>query len=65
MQDIIYHSGYYDQAHFIHDFKSIMKISPMEFFKQCKGKFYLTRPFYIEVDELIKLSRSECIYADF
>jgi hypothetical protein len=42
-----------------------MKISPMEFFKQFKGKFYLTRPFYIEVDELIKLSRSECIYADF
>jgi AraC-like DNA-binding protein len=54
IQDIIHHSGYYDQAHFIHDFKSIMKISPLEFYKLCKGKFYLTRPFYIEEDEVIK-----------
>jgi AraC-like DNA-binding protein len=54
IQDIIHHSGYYDQAHFIHDFKNIMKISPLEFYKLCKGKFYLTRPFYIEEDEVIK-----------
>jgi AraC-like DNA-binding protein len=52
MQDIVYLSGYYDQAHFIRDFKSMMKISPCEFFKQSNGKFYLTRPFYIGEDEL-------------
>jgi AraC-like DNA-binding protein len=54
LQDIIYFSGYYDQSHFIHEFKSIMKVSPLEFLKKSKGKFYLTRPFYLD-DEDIKL----------
>ena len=53
--DILYSSGYYDQAHFIHDFKSIMKLSPLEFLKKCKGNFYLTRPFVIEDTELTKV----------
>jgi AraC-like DNA-binding protein len=52
IQDIIHYSGYYDQAHFIHEFKSIMKISPGELLKQSNGKFFLTRPFYIEEEEL-------------
>jgi AraC-like DNA-binding protein len=70
IQDIIYHSGYYDQAHFIHEFKSIMKISPGELLKQSNGKFFLTRPFYIEPEELLaipdkKTSRYEYEFADY
>jgi AraC-like DNA-binding protein len=54
LQDIVHFAGYYDQAHFIHDFKNIMKISPMEFLKQSNGKFYLTRPFYVEEEDAKK-----------
>jgi AraC-like DNA-binding protein len=63
LQDIVYYSGYYDQAHFIHEFKSIMKVSPLEFFKLCNGKFYLTRPFYIEEEDAKNFSRSQYEYA--
>jgi AraC-like DNA-binding protein len=43
--ELVYHCGYYDQAHFINEFHHIMKESPMHFIKLTGGKFYLNRPF--------------------
>jgi AraC-like DNA-binding protein len=40
IMDIIHETGYYDQSHFIHEFKEIMKITPQEFLNECRGKFY-------------------------
>ncbi|PKQ60287.1 hypothetical protein BZG02_20015 [Labilibaculum filiforme] len=46
--DIVCECGYYDQMHFIHEFKSIMNCTPQSFMKKCKGRFYFHRPFLIE-----------------
>jgi len=46
--ELIYACGYYDQAHFIHDFKSIMKFTPNDFLKHTSGKFYLLHPYFFE-----------------
>ena len=43
--ELVYHCGYYDQAHFINEFHNIMKESPLHFIKLTGGKFYLNRPF--------------------
>lgn len=45
--DLIYSCGYYDQSHFIHDFKDIIKATPYQFLKLTGGKFYLKRPYFI------------------
>jgi AraC-like DNA-binding protein len=45
--DIVCECGYYDQMHFIHEFKSIMGCPPQKFLEQCKGQFYFLRPFII------------------
>ena len=42
--ELVYHCGYYDQAHFINEFHHIMKESPLDFIKLTGGKFYLNRP---------------------
>ncbi|MEE4198408.1 MAG: AraC family transcriptional regulator [Bacteroidales bacterium] len=44
--ELIYSCGYYDQAHFIHDFKNIMKSTPNNFIKHNHGQFFLMRPNY-------------------
>ena len=36
-QDIIHQLGYFDQAHFIHDFKKFSGLSPLEYFKNHPG----------------------------
>lgn len=43
-QDIVYRFGYYDQSHFIHDFKSVTGYTPRKFidFRQ-HGAIYLDR----------------------
>ncbi len=45
--EIIYNCGYYDQMHFIHEFKQIMGYSPLKFLKKCDGTFFFERPFII------------------
>ncbi len=47
ISEVIHQTGYYDQAHFIHEFKEIMKASPQEFLNLCKGKFYYFRAYKI------------------
>lgn len=42
--EIIYNCGYYDQMHFIREFKYIMKATPDYFLKICNGTFYFERP---------------------
>lgn len=37
--DIICSCGYHDQMHFIHEFKSVMKCTPMKFLKISKSNF--------------------------
>ena len=43
--ELVYRCGYYDQAHFINEFKTLMKESPYHFLSMTKGHFYLNRPF--------------------
>ena len=45
--DIAHQCGYYDQAHFIHEFKKIMKISPHEYVRKRKERFYYHRAYAI------------------
>lgn len=45
--DIIYSCGYYDQMHFIHEFKNVMKYTPSEFLRISQGKFYFNRPIIV------------------
>jgi len=42
--ELAYLCGYYDQSHFIHDFKSIMKCSPEKYIDLQEGKIYLHLP---------------------
>lgn len=43
--DLVERCGYYDQSHFIHEFKTIMKQSPRQYLKTSHGSFYLDRPY--------------------
>ena len=43
--EMIYHCGYYDQSHFIKEFKFFMKESPHQFLHKSEGHFYYNRPF--------------------
>jgi len=43
--DLVDRCGYYDQSHFIHEFKAIMKKSPLQYLKSSRGSFYLNRPY--------------------
>jgi AraC-like DNA-binding protein len=45
--DIAHQCGYYDQAHFIHEFKKIMKMSPREYLRKRKERFYYHRAYAI------------------
>jgi len=45
--DIAHQCGYYDQAHFIHEFKKIMKLSPREYMRKRQGRFYYRRAYAI------------------
>jgi AraC-like DNA-binding protein len=42
--DVFCTCGYYDQMHFIHEFKEIMNTTPSHFLKICEGHFYFNRP---------------------
>jgi len=42
--EMAYSCGYYDQSHFIHDFKNILKISPEEFVSRIVNNYYLFHP---------------------
>ncbi|MCI9554034.1 MAG: AraC family transcriptional regulator [Oscillibacter sp.] len=35
---LAFDSGYFDQAHFIHDFKKFTAEAPYRFFKSCRAK---------------------------
>jgi len=41
--NIAHQCGYYDQAHFLHEFKKIMRISPGEYVRRQLGRFYFNR----------------------
>lgn len=43
--ELVFRCGYYDQAHFINEFHSIMKEAPTQFMKTTGGNFYLNRPY--------------------
>ncbi|MEF8812118.1 MAG: AraC family transcriptional regulator [Bacteroidales bacterium] len=43
--EIVYDCGYYDQPHFVREFKSIMKASPRQYQRSSRGKFYINRPY--------------------
>jgi len=43
--DLVDRCGYYDQSHFIHEFKAIMKKSPLQYLKSSRGSFYLDRAY--------------------
>ena len=43
--ELVFRCGYYDQAHFINEFHTIMKESPTQFIKTTGGNFYLNRPY--------------------
>ena len=43
--ELIHQCGYYDQSHFIKEFRSIMKESPHHFLRTTGGHFYLNRPY--------------------
>lgn len=43
--DLVDRCGYYDQSHFIHEFKAIMRQSPLQYLKSNQGSFYLNRPY--------------------
>jgi len=46
--DIVYKCGYYDQAHFLHEFKSIMKESTKYYLNPHRGNFYFNRPYAVK-----------------
>lgn len=48
LSEILFLGGYFDQSHFIHEFKEVMKITPNELLQQSKGNFYITRGFRLE-----------------
>jgi AraC-like DNA-binding protein len=43
--ELVHRCGYYDQSHFIREFRAIMKESPCHFLKTSGGNFYLNRAF--------------------
>jgi len=43
--EIVLKCGYYDQPHFVHEFKSIMKESPRHYVNKKRGRFYVSRPY--------------------
>jgi len=43
--ELVYHCGYYDQAHFINEFHKIMKETPLHYTKSIERNIYLNRPF--------------------
>jgi len=45
--DIIGDCGYYDQMHFIHEFKKIINYNPLQLLKKSEGNFYFERPLLI------------------
>jgi AraC-like DNA-binding protein len=45
--DIAHQCGYYDQAHFIHEFKKIMNMSPLEYIRCQQERFYYHRAYAI------------------
>ena len=45
--DVVCCCGYYDQMHFISEFKNIMKCTPMKLLKISEGNFYFNRPVII------------------
>lgn len=46
--DLVYSCGYYDQSHFIRDFKSIMKCTPEKFIEKTSSISYFSRPFIFD-----------------
>jgi len=42
MMNLSYQAGYYDQAHFSRDFKSIVGLSPTQLFSQERGELFVT-----------------------
>lgn len=48
LMDVIYLCGYYDQSHFIREFREVMHMSPLNFLKRSNGKFHINQAFLIE-----------------
>ncbi|RPH69456.1 AraC family transcriptional regulator [bacterium] len=43
LPEILYYGGYYDQSHFIREFRATLNITPNELLKNSNGNFYVTR----------------------
>jgi AraC-like DNA-binding protein len=52
--DIIFGLGYYDQAHFIRDFKKFTGYLPQKFMKLTHGDYFLNMPYVIKEDSDMK-----------
>ena len=35
LTELAYDNGYFDQSHFIHDFRSMTGLTPKQFFNEC------------------------------
>lgn len=46
--DIIHYCGYYDQSHFIKEFKNVIHMTPTAFVRHSQRKFYLEMAFLFE-----------------
>ena len=48
LMDLVYLCGYYDQSHFIREFRQVMHMSPMAFLKRSNGKFHINQAYLFE-----------------
>lgn len=47
IHEIIHDCGYYDQSHFIREFKQAFKSSPIQFLENCNSSFQISRPYEV------------------
>ncbi len=47
IHEIIHDCGYYDQSHFIHEFKQVFNASPLHFLETCNYGFQISRPYIV------------------
>lgn len=47
IHEIIHDCGYYDQSHFIREFKQVFRSSPIQFLENCNSAFQISRPYEV------------------